>query len=423
MLHMRTHGHRIAVWSALSRAALFAACGSNEALPDNAHQDAAPTGLGGSTSSGGTVAAGGASAGSGGAAGTVGTRGAAGSSVTAVAASGGTTTIASTGGQVTGSGGISGVGGATGGASASGGNASRDAATSAGGQAGLAGTNIDASVRDGVGAGDLIATPPDASKNDVPTADVAADAARPDGLSSAQQEYVNTFAQPYCTRLAECCIQAGFPAPSLAACEQDELGFVKHLGDGTSVIDPTAIQTILSGLTNSCDQPSYALLGSTTKGTRQSGEACDDSAQCSGSPVVCLGPEGASTTGGKCMTPPRGKVGDGCTVTCDDYTTCSWTTSGGKAPYAICYDQDGLRCDSVSSTCVSVTAVGAKCSDFNECGEHAECDNGVCQAKKKLGADCGTGAYCDSGLECRNTGDGIYKCVKYSIAWSGSCSP
>jgi hypothetical protein len=123
------------------------------------------------------------------------------------------------------------------------------------------------------------------------------------------------------------------------------------------------------------------------------------------------------------MTPPRGKAGDGCSVTCDDYTTCSWTTSGGKAPYAVCYDQDGLRCDSVTSTCVPITAVGAKCTDFTECGEHAECANGTCQAKKKLGADCGTGVYCDSGLECRNTGDAIYKCQKYSIAWSGSCSP
>jgi hypothetical protein len=330
--------------------------------------------------------------------------------------------VTSTGGNVTSSGGVPSVGGAAGGAGSLGGNSARDAG--AGGQAGVAGTGRDASaIRDAVGMVDVVAETPDAAKEDRPAPDAAADAAGLDGLTAAQQEYVDTFAQPYCTRLAECCAQRGFPTPSLVACEQNELGYVKHLGDGTSVIDPSTIQSIVSGLKTSCDQPSYALLGATTKGTRQPGEPCEDSAQCIGIPALCLGPDGATSPGGKCMTPPRGKAGDGCAVTCDDYTTCSWTTSGGKTPYAVCYDQDGLRCDSVTSTCVPITAAGATCSDFSECGEHAECTNGTCLTKKKLGADCGTGAYCDSGLECRNTGDGIYKCQKYSIAWSGSCSP
>ncbi len=418
MLGMRTHAHRKPVWSTLALAATLAACGSNEAAPDNGHQDAAG-GRGGSTSSG-PSATGGVGAASGGTAAPLGTGGAAGTTGTSTAVTGSGGAITGTGGKVTGSGGIAGTGG--GAAGDAGTTAARDAGTGAGGQAGSAGAGLDAATtRDAAGAVDLFSGPTDASKEDRPAPDAAKDSPGLDGLSAAEQEYVDTFAEPYCTRLAECCARSGFPTPPLAACEQNELGFVKHLADGSSVINPDSIQTVLSGLTDSCDQPSYALLGSTTKGTRQAGEACDDSAQCAGTPVLCLKVDGA--TSGKCMTPPRGKAGDGCAVTCDDYTTCSWTTSGGKAPYAICYDQDGLRCDSDSSTCVAITAVGATCSDFTECGEHAECSNGTCQAKKKLDADCGTGVYCDSGLQCTNTGDGVYKCRKYSIAWSGSCSP
>lgn len=406
-------------WSVLSLSLALAACGSNEAAPDNGHEDAA-AGLGGSTSSGGASATGGVGAASGGVTGALGTGGAAGTPGASTAAAGSGGAITGTGGKVTGSGGITGTGG--GDAGGAGTTGARDAGTGAGGQAGSAGAGVDAAnTRDATGTVDLFSGSTDASKEDRPAPDAAKDSPGLDGLSAAEQEYVETFAQPYCTRLAECCAQSGFPTPALAACEQNELGFVKHLADGSSVIDPDSIRTILSGLTSSCDQPSYALLGSTTKGTRQAGEACDDSAQCAGTPVLCLKLDGA--TSGKCTTPPRGKAGDGCAVTCDDYTTCSWTTSGGKTPYAVCYDQDGLRCDSESSTCVAITAVGAQCDDFTECGEHAECSNGTCQAKKKLDADCGTGAYCDSGLQCTNTGDAIYKCRKYSIAWSGSCSP
>lgn len=406
------------VWPMPLAIGCLAACSSSSGLSTDTHQDAASTGLAGATSAGsdghggstaaggGAIASGGGGAGSGGSRDSVGAGGYTASSgtVTGVAgASGGAMTTTSGGVRASGgtnSGGNS-LGGTAGGLSGAGGNTARDAGNSA----------------------DVVPDVPrgDASSNERPALDIAPDAGSSDASSAAAQEYLKTFAEPYCTRLAECCTQQGFTTSGIGACEQSELGFVKHLNDGSSIIDPTTIQTILAQLKNSCDQPSYTLLASTTKGTRLSGDPCDDSAQCAGVPALCLASDGSST--GKCMTPPRGTAGDGCSVTCDDTTLCAWNTRAGKSPYSVCYDQDGLRCDPVGFTCVSITAPGAKCSDFSECGTHAECLNGTCQTKVNLGADCGTGPNCDNSLQCRRDGGAGYTCQKLSIAWGGSCSP
>jgi hypothetical protein len=138
--------------------------------------------------------------------------------------------------------------------------------------------------------------------------------------------------------------------------------------------------------------------------------------QCAGTPALCLG--------GTCMTPPKGKAGDGCAVTCDDYTDCKWSVSSGKSPNSVCYEADGLRCDDTTSTCVALTLPGKACTSFIECGSHAECTNDICVAKLKLGQACGNGqAGCDTDLECLSSGSTTYTCQKFSVAWSGSCTP
>ena len=320
------------------------------------------------------------------------------------------------GGPVTG--GMSGYGGGgpgMGGVPSSGGRAGSGGAPGTGGKTSLDG-------------GSDAPTAPDAAPEVLPAdgspadhADTAiintsdADTRGTDALSPGEQEYVNTYLQPYCTRLAECCAQAGIPYSGQGACEAHELGFVKYLDDGSEVIVPSVIQTVLDQIKASCDQPSYALIGATTDGTRTSGQPCVAVDQCAGTPALCLS--------GTCMTPPRGKAGDGCAVTCDDATDCKWGTSGGKSPNSVCYDQDGLRCDSTTNTCVPVTAIGAVCTDYSECGAHAACSNGTCQALAKSGQDCGSGPGCDSNLQCVSSSGTAYTCQPLSIAWSGSCSP
>jgi len=244
----------------------------------------------------------------------------------------------------------------------------------------------------------------------------ATDTRGTDALSPGAQEYVNAYLQPYCTRLAQCCAQAGIPSSGMGPCESYELGFVKYLNDGSAVIVPSAIQTLLSQLNSSCDQPSYALIGATTDGTRTSGQPCVAPDQCAGTPALCLN--------GTCMTPPRGKAGDGCSVTCDDTSVCKWGVSSGKSPYSVCYDQDGLRCDSTTNTCVPVSAIGAACSTYSDCGAHAQCTNGTCLALARVGQDCGSGQSCGPSLQCVSNASGTtYTCRALSVAWSGSCSP
>jgi hypothetical protein len=258
--------------------------------------------------------------------------------------------------------------------------------------------------------------PDDATGGERDATGGGADMRGTDALSAGTQEYVSTYLEPYCTRLSECCAQAGFTFSGMGPCKDYELGFVKYLNDGSEVVVPSVIQTLLDQMKNSCDHPSYVLIGATTDGVRLSGQSCDAVDQCAGTPALCLN--------GTCMTPPRGKPGDGCAATCDDTTVCKWGTSGGKSPYAVCYDQDGLRCDSTTNTCVAVTAVGKPCTTFAECGAHGSCESEICKALVQLGQECGRGPSCDRNLQCISGGAGAKStCKTLSMGWSGSCSP
>jgi hypothetical protein len=385
--------------------AALAACSNTKPLTDPGHDaagvgSAGTSGTGSSGSSGGDVGRGGSTnaggASPGGATGSAGHSGA--------------------GGASTGSGGL---GGSSGGTSGPSGSKATDAGAGSGGSSGAGGSGgkgSDVPGRDAAVSSDGSPDGPrsDSSSPDRGAPDGAPDTGRTDALSAAAQQYVTTYAAPYCARLAACCAQNGFPTPELAACEAVELGYVKSLSDGSTVINPTAIQTILTQLQNSCDQPSYVLLARTTKGTRVAGEPCDSVDQCADEPALCLN--------GKCMVPPRGKVGDGCAVTADDVTISKWTTSEGKSPYAVCYESDGLYCEYESHTCLALKAAGAKCLSSTECGAHSNCSGGICVPGAKLGADCSR-ISCDRGMQCGLSAGSPLICQKLSIAWSGSCSP
>jgi hypothetical protein len=385
--------------------AALAACSSTKPLTDPGH-DAAGVGSAGASGTGSSGLSGG-------------DAGRGGSSHAGGSSAGGVTGSAGHSGSGGASAASTGLGGSSGGTSGSSGSKVPDAGAGTGGSAGAGGSGGKSSDVPGRDAAFPSDGPPDGPRFDSlspdrGSPDVSPDTGRTDALSAAAQQYLTTYAAPYCSRLAACCAQNGFPTPRIAACEATELGYVKSLDDGSAVIDPGAVQTILGMLKDSCDQPSFAILATTTKGTRAAGESCDSADQCVSDPGICLN--------GKCMVPPQGKAGDGCSVTCDDYTSCKWTTSEGKSPYAVCQESDGLRCAYESHTCVALTAAGAKCAEFTECGSHADCSNGICVARVKLGADCSRTA-CDRGLQCGNGTGSAYVCQKASIAWSGSCSP
>ena len=234
--------------------------------------------------------------------------------------------------------------------------------------------------------------------------------------AQAVQAFTTSYVTPYCTRLADCCTQAGYTASSATSCANTELGYYEtSLADGSVQVNSTGVAALLNAIQNKCDQPSDTLYSNLTAGTRPIGSDCTDVSRCQGDSVACLIASTASV--GKCVALTRGKIGDPCAVGCDNTTSCRWTINGGNATQtAACWDEEGLRCDSGTNTCVSLVGMGNSCDSLT-CGAHADCLNGVCVAKGKLGESCSTGRSCESTLSCNSS----YICEKMSIAWSGSC--
>jgi hypothetical protein len=106
---------------------------------------------------------------------------------------------------------------------------------------------------------------------------------------------------------------------------------------------------------------------------------------------------------GACQLPPRGKVGDPCFSTCAANRNCSstYTTSEPNPPISLCYEADGLFCDSsaIDRRCAPLPTLGAACSF--ECGSGLFCDStSVCAARKIVGAVCAQSRECATGLAC-----------------------
>lgn len=237
----------------------------------------------------------------------------------------------------------------------------------------------------------------------------------------ATEAFVQSYVAPYCARVATCCEAQKLPTSGLAACAEYELQFYrKTLDDGTAVASATGIQAFLDAIQTSCDQPSYGLRSMVSDGTRKVGEPCTGVEQCAGDNRLCLVP--SQTKPGICVAATRAKEGEPCQVTCDNTSTCRWSVIGASSTTVsgVCWDEDGLHCDSERQICVALKGIGKACESFPDCGVHADCNSGVCQAKGKVGDDCRNGRGCESTLICDST---TYKCVKMSLAWSGSCTP
>jgi len=92
-------------------------------------------------------------------------------------------------------------------------------------------------------------------------------------LSAAAQQYVTTFAEPYCNPAGRVLLAEWHPISGLGPCEAYELSFVQnHLDDGSEVIVPSAVQTLLDQIQTSCDQPPDPIIVAVTAGTIPSGQ-------------------------------------------------------------------------------------------------------------------------------------------------------
>jgi len=390
-------------------ASLLAACGGKEGNATSSSIGGASVNASGGTSPS-TNPTGGASS-TGGASGTTATGGSLASN-----ASGGATGVPGTGGAS--SGGASSGTKATGGSSPASGGATfvissgtggSSVASPTGGSKSTGGSSAKSSTSTGGANGGMPGTGG--------TSSIGGAAGGNSGGAQAVAEFTTSYVTPYCSRLAECCIQAGYAAPTATSCADTELEYYQEsLADGDAQVNSAVISALLGAIQNTCDQPSYALLASLTLGTRPVGSDCTNVSQCQGDSVACIVP--SSTSVGKCIALTRGRVGDPCTVGCDNTSTCRWSVFGGSVTdTAACWDEDGLQCDSVTNQCVALSGIGNYCESFTDCGVHASCINSACVAKGKLGESCNNGRSCESTLLCNSS----YICEKMSIAWSGSC--
>jgi hypothetical protein len=148
------------------------------------------------------------------------------------------------------------------------------------------------------------------------------------------------------------------------------------------------------------------------------GQPCADVAECdrAAGPKVCQKIQGAGDLG-TCQTPPRGKSGDPCAVSCALDTNCSVTASSPDATYptTLCYEEDGLYCQSGYS-CVPLVADGSTCSGEDECGSASYCDGETCVRRPGPGDACQFGPDCGSGYACVDS-----RCAPAPFADSSSC--
>jgi hypothetical protein len=171
-----------------------------------------------------------------------------------------------------------------------------------------------------------------------------------------------------------------------------------------------ATTCVLDGVTAAC----HGIL----VGHVPDGQPCADVAACdrAAGPKVCQKIQGMGELG-TCQTPPRGKSGDPCALSCALDTNCSVTASSPAASYptTLCYEEDGLYCQSGYS-CVPLVADGSTCSGEDACRSASYCDGETCVSRPGPGDACQFGPDCGSGFACVDS-----HCAPAPFAFSSSC--
>jgi hypothetical protein len=153
-------------------------------------------------------------------------------------------------------------------------------------------------------------------------------------------------------------------------------------------------------------------------GSKKPGETCESDSDCAASSegkVDCATAFSGSAQIRKCQVQVRGKAGDQpCVGTVEGNTTFS-SGSGDDVPAKgyLCYDKDGLRCDSKTNSCLAYKAVGEACISNGDCVSTTYCDSvqDKCAERKAVGAacsetgfssdrECVVGNYCSTAKTC-----------------------
>jgi hypothetical protein len=223
----------------------------------------------------------------------------------------------------------------------------------------------------------------------------------------------------FCATARTCCAKQGEMA-TLDACEtmfaaNNET--VASLASGAVTLNPTALSACRAAYEQaaaSCEEnPVLSACRGVVVGTVPAGGKCRNGAECAKNPGpnTCLVVEGQE---GVCEPAAHGKAREACSFTCRKGEDCTTTTYGTPtSPTAICFEDEGYFCDrSESAQCEPLVALGAPCTQDDECGSLAFCST-TCKQRGTEGEAC---APCVSSLTC--VAD---KCVSPPFASLNTC--
>jgi hypothetical protein len=228
-----------------------------------------------------------------------------------------------------------------------------------------------------------------------------------DAAPISQDELPGAVASLECDSLGSCCSVASFAFDS-TNCHAAETAQLK--AELTDMLTPAVRYDAQAAGDCLAELKGRTTCGSTSPaddiaacdriftGTLAAGQACTMSAECA-SPAYCN--RDGTTEQGVCTAlavsaAVRGKLGDNCSMTCDDATSCDTVVSADQsAAQVACYRSDSLYCD---LTCQKLKAIGETCeaSDICQKGLFCDFDSRICTAPHPNGAVCSGGYQCQS---------------------------
>jgi hypothetical protein len=241
------------------------------------------------------------------------------------------------------------------------------------------------------------------------SAEQAGAGGEPGASGASDQGPLAPLVAAYCAAARSCCASAGAAVEQLSGCEQafvaqsDNVALAKsgHVEVNSKALAAcvdayVAAKTtcVLDGVLTAC----HGIL----VGIIAEGGACSDVLECDRreGPKVCLRVQGSSEQSGICKTPPRGRDGAACAVTCETGANCSTNASSPDAsvPLTLCHEEDGLYC-ALDQRCAAIVAAGGECNFDEACGSGGYCDS-TCRAVGRSGDDCNFDYACGPGLAC-----------------------
>jgi hypothetical protein len=250
---------------------------------------------------------------------------------------------------------------------------------------------------------------------------------------------VSSFVGKFCDIYRPCCMAAGLRADG-----QQCRAFYGTFASG-SHYDATAGEACLNatraraGQTGFCEgtlpDPPECNRVFAAGGTKPPGATCTDDDECAPSDegdVECNSAFAPSGEIRKCQVVIRGASGSNPCVRTVNGSVFFSNNADDVVPrgYA-CYVSDGVRCDDVSMSCVALTAIGQRCSGFDDCVSGAYCDftSGTCMMRKPVGmactgstsSECVDTAYCRARTTCTARQATGTSCTENAQCTSDSC--